>query len=282
MVISKTGKSPLGVYYKSPLGVRSRSSKINLLVMIFCSSIREENLGNTYPVYNNIWDGNFATNLSSLRTVIAEHEASRVCLIGIKRENAYNEVSSASYTTGIDMCYPDSWINSDNDMPNWIHTEEWTASGDCGGPLGNSITEYDLMDWFENSVAKFGMPTQVRIGCANDSGSMLYDVRQRRVSPWAIYPTVNLTNGLPPVPGGGGEDNYYNLIQEDGDISGFQACVDFYEYLESPEVGINALPRNEGYFCRVADTPDGLIIDGAEAGWMGFFSGSISAYVPAL
>lgn len=254
---------------------RRREREIYLLVMVLCSSVREEDAGDTYPVYNNIYDGSWTTDLAGLETTLANHEKSRVCLIGVKRENAHNRASGSTYTTGIDMCYPDDW-----DIPSWLRTEEWEVAGDCGLTPTTDLTLEDLRRWYRHAVARFGTPKHVAVESCNDCGSVLYDEHQQLVSPFALYSDVDMVDGIPePV----SETNYYSIIQHPEHPTNYQAVEDFYDYVED-DLGIGTLPRHAGFQCRAFDTPDGHCVDKAGTGhsWLGEVSDFITAYVPAL
>ncbi len=281
MAIIKQSQSPLGVYYESPLKVR-RSPAINMLLMLFVSSIRDEDAGDEYPIFNNMWDGSFASQLSALKTVIALHQASRVCIIGVKRSGAYNNASGASYETGIEMAVPDGWLDSDGDLSYWCRLEEWEPGGNPGASPANSLTIYDLMEWFENSTEEFGMPTQVVVEMLDDCGSMTAGVIRSPVSPWSTMTGVTLSSGLPAIPQPPGtEEFYYNIIQEEGDADGFEACEEFYDYLESSEVGINTIGRFTNYRLRNFGTPGGQVLDRVGSpDWAGYASTIINANVP--
>ena len=283
MVISRAGRSPLGVYHRSPLGIRSRRKGIHTLLMVFCSSQREENGGNTYPVFSNVYDGTFGTDLTALETQMATHKATRVCLIGVKRSGAYNDVSSENYATGLDMCYPDEWSASDYDLPEWLHTEEWDCGGDPGKAPANSLTHYDLEEWFYNCVEKWGMPLQVGVEMMNDTGTYIDGEIASPLSPWACIANANLSGPLPPIPGPGQEDQYNTIIQQLGNEASFEACEEFYDYLENSEIGKDTIGRFAGYATKVLPTPTGFYVD-RQLGWSwpGWAANAILFNVPII
>ena len=277
------GRTPLGVCYRSPLGVLTRPG-IHTLVMVFCSSQKEEEAGDTYPFYDNMEDGVWTDDLALLVASIASHQPSRVCLIGVKRSGAINDVSTSNYTTGLDKCVPASWLLPvGSDEPDWIRFEEWEPGGAPGTVPTNPLTEALLTQWYDNSVSKWGKPEQVVIGMTNDSGSMARDMQLGRVSPWTCYSGVTIAaDGLPPVPIPWGDTEwYYQFIEPVGGI--YFAVADAFNTTLAAD-GITTRVISAGYCSNQGDAMGGeQDINGfGEVGWPAEANSAIVSYVPAL
>jgi len=213
---------------------RKHTKRLDLLNMVFASSVRTEDGADLLPVYNDV-HGDWDSDLADLEDEIENNESARCILIAVKRENAHNHESGNPYTTGADKCYPDAW-----EIPGWLHVIEWTVQGDCGETMTTSLTEELLREWYQAGVRKWGKPRAFALECAYDSGIVIDDVRSRELSSFAMYGDVNMTAG-DPVHQGPFEDFYYTWLDEDEDAANFAQLENFYDWVD--DKGITVHPR---------------------------------------
>jgi len=161
MAIDDTpGRTPLGAFYRSPMGALSKQGQGGVLVLMIGTSERREDAGDTYPI-----SANWAANYAALTTAHAQGSDNVVVTVGLKRGGALNNASGNFYTTGTSMLVPAGFS-----YPDYIVTAEHTVTPNVhAGNITSTLSLAEIQSWYDIGKATLGSkPSEIYVLFQND------------------------------------------------------------------------------------------------------------------